>query len=182
MGLDQYLHSTGIPQEFFIEAAKNNETFDLVLGGFYYTQDGYNRNRSYVYFRKSWPMDYLIKENAVWQSNDEWLDYCYYISPENALKIRDTCIRALRMFKPLHNLTDKEIIEVDSTKLLDEIVYNYPEGSDNYSQVIKQLDYIINIDSMCFDLMWEVSSLIDTVKLISAEQNKGNGLFYIRSY
>lgn len=181
MGLDQYLHSTSIPQEFFIEASKNEDAFDLIVGGFYYTQDEYNRNRSYAYFRKSWPIDYLIKENAVWQYNDE-CDYCYYITPENALKIRDTCIRALRIFKPLHNLTDKEIIEADSTKMVDEIVYHYPEGSYKYCQVIRQLDYIINIDSMCFDLIWEVTSLIDIVKLISNEQNTGNGLFYIRSY
>lgn len=181
MGLDQYLHSTSIPETFFIEASKNEDAFNLVVNGFYYEQDEYNRNRSYAYFRKDWPIDYLIKENSVWQYG-EW-DCCYYIPPENALKILDTCIRALRMFKPLHDLTDEEIINADyDNKILDEIVYHYPEGSENYCQVIKQLGYIINIDSMSFDLMWEVSSLIDIIKLISDERNKGNGLFYIRSY
>jgi hypothetical protein len=180
MGLDQYLHSTRIPEAFFIEASKNEDAFNLVVDGFYYSQDEYNRNMSYAYFRKCWPIDYLIKENAVWQYG-EW-DSCYYISPENALKIRDTCIRALRMFKPFHDLTDEEIIQADYNKMLDEIVYHYPEGSENYCQVIKQLDHILNISSMCFDLMWEVTSLIDIVKLISDERNKGNGLFYIRSY
>jgi hypothetical protein len=181
MGLDQYLHSTSIPQTFFIEAAKNKEAFDLVVDGFYYTQGEYNINQSYSYFRKSWPIDYLIKDNAVWKYSDEY-DYCYYISPENALKIRDTCIRALRMFKPLHDLTDEEIIKADYTKMLDEIVYYYPAGSENYYQVIRQLQHIINIDSMGSDLKWEVTSLIDVVKLVSYERNEGNGLFYIRSY
>ena len=180
MGLDQYLHSTSIPEAFFIEASKNEDAFNLVVDGFYYSQDEYSRNRSYAYFRKCWPIDYLIKENAVWKHGD-W-DCCYYISPENALKLRDTCIRALRMFKPLHDLTDEAIINMDYDKIIDEIVYYYPEGSENYCQIISQLDHILNISSMCFDLMWEVTSLIDVVKLVSDERNKGNGLFYIRSY
>ena len=182
MGLDQYLHSTNIPQAFFETVSKFGEdTLDLIISGFYYEEDAYNEGKSYVYFRKSWPIDYLIKNYVTWQYDDTF-DYCYYISPENTLKIYNDCLRVLRMLKPCHDLSDQEIIDMDTTKLLDDITFHYPEGSTEYLQVLNQLDHIIEIDTMCFSLEWEISTFIDTVKLIARPTNAGNGLFYIRSY
>lgn len=85
----------------------------------------YDLDDNYVYFRKSYPIDYVIRDYATWYIDSEY----YYISPENAKKLQEHCFRILRMFKPIHNLSDDEILKLDIDKTLDEIIFEYPEGS-----------------------------------------------------
>jgi hypothetical protein len=177
MGLDQYLFSTDISQEIFLNNQKyGTQLLPVLIDGFLAEADEYSIDN--VYFRKAYPIDKLICENAVWHSGYEY----YYITSENALKIKDTCLRALRMIKFLHDLSDQEILEIDDQKFKDDVVYYYPEDSEAYSTLIKQLCQVgdFDYDYMSFDLMWELPGFLETARMI--EKNKGNGLFYIRSY
>jgi hypothetical protein len=175
MGLDQYLFSTNISQEIFLNnQAYGDQLLPVLIDGFLESLD--DNSIDNVYFRKSYPIDNLICENTTWHSGCEY----YYVSPENALKIKDTCLRALRMIKFLHDLSDQEILSIDDQKFQDDVVYHYPEDSEAYSTLIKQLCYVANFDYMCFDLMWELPGFLETARMI--EKNKDNGLFYIRSY
>jgi hypothetical protein len=175
MGLDQYLYTTDIPQEFFEIAHKYGSAFSMVVNGFYASED--DSDVQYVYYRKEYPIDTIIRDHATWADDYSY----YYIAPDNALKLKELCARVVRMIPFLHDLTTEELAAVDITKTIDEIIFRYPPDSPECESLKKQISRIIPFDSYDGDsLSWDLPGFFKTISLI--ETFKGNGLFYIRSF